>query len=375
MRMTKILIVIGSLRRDGAQLRTLDVCRVLRQRHPIQFDFCVLGRQPVQLKAEVDSIGGAIYYVPIRSPRFIIQFSHLLRKGRYDVVNSFPLLISGVIAWLAKSAFVPIRIVNFRNSLGHSGKLKSNFLFIWLMRFLIKHSATHIVAVSRTALDSVFPPPWQSLCDCRVIYNGLSLPSFQNAVKSCEVRKEFGWPPGSKIVINVARFFSQKNHRAILEAIRLAYERNHKIRLLLVGNGKLVDDITSLINFYGLQHVCTMAGVRNDVPRLLLASDIFLFPSLWEGLPGALLEALAAGLPAVTSDIPPIREIAEYFPNSILMSSPNNARLHAEHILMALENPFDQVLAQENFLNSPFILENSVKAYSDLYGLTNTYQE
>ena len=368
--MKKILFVFGGLARAGAQLRTLEVCRLLGQRYPLRCDFCVVGRGLVQLRAEVESVGGTIHLVPARSARFIPKFSALLHRGQYDVVNSFPHVLSGLVLWLARRHHVPTRIASFRNALDRSQRLMYNPWFIWLMRRLIKSNATHVVAVSQSTLDSVFPPPWSSSCDCRVIYNGVALSSFEGAIERRQVREEFGWPPDSRIVVNVARFSRQKNHRVILEATRLAYEKRRDIRLLLAGDGRLRDEISSLIDDHGLKSACAMAGLRTDVARLLLASDVFFFPSLWEGLPGALLEGLAAGLPAATSDIPEIMEIAEYFPSSILTAPAADAEKHAQHILATIDNPLDRSSAQERFMNTPFTVENSIKAYSALYGLS-----
>jgi glycosyltransferase involved in cell wall biosynthesis len=368
----KILFVVGSLERAGAQLRTLEVCRALRRQYPIQCDFCVLGRGPIQLQTEIEDIGGNIHLVYVRSPHFIARFSELLRRGRYDCLNSFPWLFSGAIAGLARRHHVPTRIVSIRNSLGNSGRLIFNLPCTWLTRTLIKRNATHVVAVSRSALDSAFPPPWQSRCDCRVIYNGLTLSPFQGPDERHEVREEFGWPCDSQIVINVARFSPQKNHRVVLGTTHLARKSRRGIRLLLVGDGRLHNEIVRLIDHYGLRGKCVVAGVRRDVPRLLLAADVFLFPSRWEGLPGALLEALAAGLPAVTSDIPSVKEIAEYFHSRILMAPPNNAERLARHTLTALDMPVDRSLGQEQFARTPFLLENVVRSYSILYGLAET---
>lgn len=367
--MKKVLLVFGSLDRAGAQLRAVDVCRELRQQYPVQFDFCNLSRRSAEIVKDIEEIGSTIHHIPIRSSGFLREFSGFLREQQYDVVDTRLEVFSGVIIPLARMNNVPVRIANWRNSLGNYGGLISNPMFVWLMRTLIKRNATHIVAVSRAALDSAFPPRWQDSCDCRIIYNGLALSSFQFPSERCEVREEFGWPLDSRIVINVARFSRQKNHRTILEATRLAYEVRRNIRLLLVGSGALDTEITRLIDDFDLKTICVTAGVRTDVPRLLLASDAFLFPSLWEGLPGALLEAWAAGLPAVTSSIAPIQEMAKHFPSSILMAAPNDVEKHAEHILTALDMKTDRALAREHFARTPFTLENSVMAYSMLYGL------
>jgi glycosyltransferase EpsF len=375
--MKRVLLVFGSLERSGAQLRMLEICHALRQRGRIHFDFCVLGLGPTQLWKEVESVGGAVHFIPLRSPRFIADFSALLKQGQYDIVSSFPKLLSGIVVWLAARHEVPMNIVNFRNTMGPqlsgnsslSRLVPSGTLFAGLLRMLIKHNATQVVAVSRAALDSMFPPPWQHGCRCKVIYSGIPLSPYQIPMERQKVRQEFGWPADSRIVVNVARLSPQKNHKALLESFLLAHAECSTIRLLLVGDGKLQGEIDASIDDYGLKNICKMAGLRTDVPRLLRASDVFCFPSLWEGLPGAPLEALAAGLPVVASDIPPIQEIAQHFPSSIFMAAPNDAKQHARHILQALDMIIEPSAVQESFARSPFAFENSIKAYSRLYGV------
>lgn len=367
--MKRHLFVFGSLRRDGAQLRTLDLCRELRKRYPIQFDFCVVYPGPIALQAEIEGLGGTIHTASIHSPSFMSRFSQVLRTGQYDAVESEPKLLSGLFIWLAQRQQVPLRIVNLWNMLGASKGWMQSPPFVWLMRRLIKNGATHVVAVSESALDSVLPPPWQPAGKCSVIYSGLPMHAFYAVPERRDMRAEFGWPPDSQVAVNVARFFDQKNHPTIVESFRLAHARNPRLRLLLVGNGEHQEEIARQVHEQGLDTVCAFAGVRKDVPRLLLASDLFLFPSLWEGLPGALLEALAAGLPVVTSDIAPMQEIARHFPAALFMAAPRDAATHAEHMLALLEKPYDRAAAQEHFEQSPFTLEHTVQAYSRLYGL------
>lgn len=369
--MKKVLCVFGSLERSGAQLRTLEVCRALRQSHAIHFDFCVLGMGPLQLQAEVAQLGGKIHALTLRSPRFAREFAALLDAEQYDIVSSFPLLWSGVILWLAQRRAAPMRIANFRNSLSEKRTLLTNPAYVWLMRSLIKRNATHVVAVSQAALASAFPPVWQRARTCQVIYNGLPMAAFQGSAERQQVRAEFGWPADCRIVINVARFSPQKNHKTIVEATRLLYEQDKSIRLLLVGGGKPGEALQGWLAADGVDKICALAGRRTDVPRLLRAADLFLFPSLWEGLPGALLEALATGLPAVASDIAPIQEVATYFPAAQLRLAPaTDAAQHAHHLALALAQPVDRGSAQAHFVQqTPFVLERAVEAYSRLYGL------
>ena len=376
----KLLFVFGSLERAGAQLRTLEVCEGLRRRHALEFDFCSIGLGPNEIQQDVELLGGSTRLVSIRSLRFPFRFARLLRDGGYDVINTEPQLLSGLVVWLASRRRVPVRIVTIHNSIGDPGQtarsrivrtILSHPLFVWAMRSLITRRATRVIAVSRSALDSVLPGRWQSTGSSSVVYNGTDPAPFQEPSEAGDVRREFGWPVDSRIVVNVGRFSDQKNHAAILETMRLVHERDPLVRLLLVGGGSLRDDIERRIDRLGIRAVSALTSNRSDMGRLLAASDVFFFPSAWEGLPGAPLEALAAGLPLVASDIPSMREIAVYFPGDISMAPPNDIRQHAENIRRALDEPIDGARSrrQRRFASSPFTLETALATYGELYGL------
>lgn len=373
-----VLFVFGSLERAGAQLRTLEVCRELDRRYGVDFELCSIGLGPDELGDDVARLGGSSRVVSIRSPRFPFAFSKMLRAGRFDVVSTEPQLLSGLVVWLAAMHRVPTRIVTIHNTMGEPGqgatspivrRVLANRLFIAAMRLLMTRYATHVVAVSRSALDSVLPGHWASRCDTRVLYNGTATDPFEASAERDQVREEFGWPADARIVINVGRFVEQKNHRTILRAMRAVHERDAAARLLLVGTGALREEVEGLIDELGLRDVCALTSDRTDVPRLLLASDIFFFPSSWEGLPGAPLEALAAGLPLVASDIPSIREIAPFFDGAVLTAPSTDAQAHAEHIAHALGATRDRDAARRRFAATPFALEHAVDAYRSLYGL------
>ena len=378
-RRRRVLLVFGSLERAGAQLRMLEICRELAATSPVEFDVCLLGLGPNELGEEAASVAASIQTVPIRSPRSVARLRRLFAQGRYDVVAAFPLFYSGIVLALAARAGIPARIAHVRNSRGHptqtgrasiGRRLLETRWFPWIMRTLIVRNATHVTAVSQSALDSVYPGRWQDdRTTWSVIYNGVRPSAFEKDPDRDGVRSEFGWPADSRIVIDVARLSRQKNHRAVLEATKLARASDERIRLLLVGSGSMEAEIRAWIEELSLGHACAITAGRSDVPRLLLASDVFLFPSLWEGLPGGPLEALAAGLPVVTSDIGPLREIAPSFPGAIFMASADDAAAHAEHILHALEAARDRDEARRRFAESPFSFTRAVSSYRTLYGI------
>ena len=119
-----------------------------------------------------------------------------------------------------------------------------------------------------------------------------------------EVRKELGLE-GRKVIIHVGQFRTQKNHGKVIEVFNELHKRDDSFALVLVGTGEEQDNIKSKVEEIGLKEDVLFLGNRNDIPELLMSADVFLFPSLYEGLGIALLEAQAADLICVVSDTIP----------------------------------------------------------------------
>jgi glycosyltransferase involved in cell wall biosynthesis len=175
----------------------------------------------------------------------------------------------------------------------------------WILKY-----ATKIAAVSESAMTAYMGSQWQADPRTTVIYNGVNVAPFLVAYDRLKTLSEFGIPRSAQVVTHVGNFLPPKDHETLVQSAAELISRKENVHLLLVGDGALMPKIRKLVAAKGLKNHIHFAGSRRDVPRLLLASDAFLFPSRWEGLPGAVLEALAAGLPVVASDIGSIREIA-----------------------------------------------------------------
>jgi glycosyltransferase involved in cell wall biosynthesis len=115
------------------------------------------------------------------------------------------------------------------------------------------------------------------------------------------MRRTFGVQAQGLLVGTVGRLHPQKGFASLLAAVARVRERLPAIRLLLVGGGALRRDLVARAEALGLAEVVIFAGSRGDVPEILAALDLFVLPSLWEGLPNAVLEAMAAGLPVVAT--------------------------------------------------------------------------
>jgi glycosyltransferase involved in cell wall biosynthesis len=136
-----------------------------------------------------------------------------------------------------------------------------------------------------------------------VISNGVDVRRYQRNGSAPTVRKELGLPQDSRLLTLVATLKHQKGHRVLLEALVPVFKQHPDLHVLLVGDGDLRAEIMEQVNRFDMAANVHLLGNRSDVPHLLSASDYFVLPSLWEGLPMALIEAMAAGLPVIATRV------------------------------------------------------------------------
>lgn len=312
----RILHVFGRMGRGGGETRTLELMRRLdRQRY--QFEFCTLSEKPGELDDEIIRLGGQVHPIPRGSLGFSRRFKRLLREGSFQIVYSHVLYYSGYLLRLAAACEVPTRAVLFRNSYNGQGRGIAWQVYRRLMRHWIDRYATHILAVGQGAMAGSWGDDWRRDPRCRVIHNGLDLTPFETAVDYPSVRCEFGIEPDVPVYIHVGRMMPLKNHVRLVSIFREVLRRQPRAKLLLVGRGgtPIERDVRRQVVQSEIDGHVVFCGERNDVPRLLQAADAMLFPSRWEGLPGAVLEASASGIPVLASDLPGTREIAARLPD------------------------------------------------------------
>ncbi len=311
----KILHIFGRMVRDGAEMRCLDMMRSI-DRTRYQFDFCTLAGQPGDLDDEIRALGGVIYDERL-DPMFPWRFRRLLRSQRFDVVHSHVHFFSGYLLRLAAHEGVPVRITHFHTcSDGHGSNIRRRLQRRVMRRLMDRHS-THLLAVSEAAMAASWGAGWQADPRCQVIYNGIDLTPFTPPPDQLGARAEFGLPAESRMYIHVGRMDAQKNHGRLIDIFARVARADPSAYLLLVGRGgnDIEHALRAHIASLGLADRVVFTGRREDVPRLLKAADLLIFPSLWEGLAGAVLEACAAGTPVLASDIPGMDEIAAQCPD------------------------------------------------------------
>lgn len=318
----RVLHVFGRMDRGGAEMRTVALLRHLRSSGIVQH-FCVLSGEAGHLDNEIRSLGGKIHYLKLNAG-FIPRFLTILREGGYDVVHSHVFYVSGLFAMLGALSGVEKRVVHFRSMSDGAPKTLGRKARNRLLRIMIDFFATDILAVSEGAMGQAWRSNWNNDSRCQVVYNGFD-PALDSPLSNPKaVRTRLGISQDCRIIIHVGRLDAAKNHHQLVRIFAQMYARQSNLHLLLVGKGSngTEAELRSFLHDKGLEHSVTFAGVREDVPCLLAAADLMIFPSLWEGLPGAVVEARLSGLPVVASDLPGVREIARHL-GGIDLLSPN----------------------------------------------------
>jgi glycosyltransferase involved in cell wall biosynthesis len=212
---------------------------------------------------------------------------------------------TGYALTLAATMRVPVRIAHSHNDTRANDRTPSLLRRFYLSgtEALIRHFATKRIAVSKYAAQSLFPGLSESDEGWRLCPLGIDLSPFALEVDRAEVRTGLGIQQEAFVVGHTGRFVDQKNHRFFVDIAEDVIKLEPNAIFLLVGDGPLKAGIEALVCERGLSKHFIFAGIRSDVPSLLKgAMDCFLFPSIYEGLPLALLEAEAAGLRCFVSD-------------------------------------------------------------------------
>ncbi|MDQ6832897.1 MAG: glycosyltransferase [Chloroflexota bacterium] len=374
----RILHVLGMMERGGAETWLMHILRMI-DRDRYQMDFLVHITEPQDYDDEIRALGSNIIFCPhTRQPfQYARDFLRVLKEhGPYDVVHSHVHQYSGLVLRLAKRAGVPVRIAHSHLDASASEAQASpqRKAYVKLMRHWIDACATDGLAASRQAAADLFGSNWEADSRYRTLFCGVDFSPFAQSPCPAEVRAEFHIPADAFVIGHVGRFTDQKNHAFLLDVARVVVERDPGVRFLLVGEGELRPEIMACADRMGLGEHIIFAGSRADVPRLMRgAMDVFVFPSHYEGLGLVLVEAQAARLPCVFSDVVPCE--ADIVPPLVhrlsLAAAPAawaDAVLAARDTPPPLSQPETLVIAQA----TPFDVRASWDALAYVYARHNT---
>lgn len=294
------------MNRGGIETWLMNVLRRI-DKQSIQFDFLVETTEPADYDPEIIAAGGQI----LRSPYFrhraraAARLVEVLRHhGPYDVVHAHGRHNMALPLSIAAALRVPVRIGHIHNVTDSHNDDSIQRTYKRLMKHLLLRSATWILGCSTAAIDSLYGQgATQTHPRLEMLPYGIDMAAFTPRAAPSSTRaaleRDLDIPPGARIAGHVGRFVWEKNHAFLIDIFAELARRDPAWILLLVGDGRLRPDIEKAVATAGLTERVRFAGVRTDVPDLMSAMDVFLFPSLIEGFGLVMVEAQALGLPCV----------------------------------------------------------------------------
>lgn len=299
--MKRLLCITANMNAGGAETFLMKIYREL-DRTQFQMDFCVNSNKN-KYAEEIASLGGKIYTVPSKSKSLIKAFlavKNIVKENKYDYVmrvNEHSLSVIDLLAARCGGA----KHLIMRSSNSNSTSTLSKALHI-IFQFLPKHVPNVKLAPSELAARYTFGNKSVEKNEVHILKNGLNIDLFRfNEFERNRLREELN--VADKFVVgHVGRFNTQKNHLFLLEVFSEIRKLNKDAVLLMVGEGNLERQVRKRAEELEIMDSCIFTGVRSDVNSLLCAMDVFLFPSLYEGMPNTVIEAQVSGLPCVISD-------------------------------------------------------------------------
>lgn len=272
-------------------------------RDKVQIDFVVHGFEKGVYDDEIINMGGNIYNIPIKSKDYfgnIKALKEIFANNRYKIVHSHMDAMGIIPLKLAKKYNIPVRISHSHNT-QHLTNNKIKFILNEYARKNLYKYSTHMFACSEKAGRWMFGDKLFDRGMVRIIYNAIDIDKFKfDKLKRDKIRKELSI--GNDFIIgHVGRFDHQKNHLFLLRLFKKVLDKIENAKLILVGDGALKNIIEKEIIDLGIEKQVILLGARPDVNTLYNVFDMFMLPSLFEGLPVVGIEAQINGLDCLFS--------------------------------------------------------------------------
>ncbi len=328
----RVLHVIGAMDRGGAETLIMNVYRNI-DRSILQFDFLVHETRECDFDSEIRALGGSIFSIDRLNGINIVSYIKQCRVFFRTHHN-----YCAVHVHIGSSACSVIKEAKkfglFCIAHSHNTNPSLSFLEIGfrLFSYPTRYIADYYLACSREAGVDRFGNSVVTSNRFSVLNNGIDVKRYKFSSKSrFSMRRDLGIAPEQKAICHIGRFSDEKNHEFLLKAFAKCGGGEFDGRLFLIGRGPLRNNMEQLAAELNIRDKVVFLGVRSDIPDLLMAMDLFVFPSKWEGLGIAAIEAQASGLPCILS--PALPDMAVCSPYAYKMDSLNSTAAWAERMV------------------------------------------
>ncbi len=306
----RILNLFTIMNRGGAETLVMNYYRNI-DRTKVQFDFLVHREERGAYEDEIEALGGRIYRVPPAHPgqfgkhkKAVAEF--LAAHPEYSIIHSHMSELGYFIFKEAKARGVKCTICHAHNAPHFNSETLPEKIKDFARSFFkhgIRKYTDHKFICGLEAGRWLFGADSEK--DFIMMNNAVDARKFAwNEAKAEKFREQTDLQ-GKFVVCHIGRFNAQKNHTFLIDIFATLQKANPNAVLLLVGAGELEEKIRLKVKKLGLSESVRFMGLRDDVNDILLASDVFLFPSLYEGLPVTLVEAQSSGIKCIISDTIP----------------------------------------------------------------------
>lgn len=295
--MIRILQIVTYMGRGGLETMLMNYYRHI-DRSKVQFDFLVHRDFEADYDEEIQALGGRIFHISKLVPwsnSYRNELKNFFRQHpEYQIIHVHQDCLSAVALQCAKECGIPVRIAH-----SHSSSAVKNWKYLVKIHYMkqIPHYATQLFACGKQAGDWMFGGSAYE-----IVRNAIGASTYQYSSDTATQIKEELRLGDSVIIGHVGNFTPAKNHLFLLEVFKKILKLEPNARLVLVGGGDGKRSIQDKVLSMGMQDKVIFTGIRKDVNKLMQVMDVFVFPSLYEGLPVTMIEAQASGLHCIISD-------------------------------------------------------------------------
>ena len=306
----RVAEIVGKYLGGGVESVIMNYYRNI-DRDKIQFDFICDDDSTNIPYDEIEKLGGKVILIPPYQKVFKYhkQLKKVLKEENYRIVHSHINALSVFSLFAAKCAGVPVRIAHSHSTTNKKEKKKN--LLKQILKPFSKLFATNYMCCSEHAGRWLFGNKEYDKGNVYILNNAIDLDKFKYDERIRKIkRKQLDIKDDTLVIGHIGRFVEQKNHRFLIEIFNDLHKKNNNSILLLAGQGPLLEEMKEKVNILGLNDFVRFLGQRNDVNELYQAFDIFVLPSLYEGLGMVLIEAQVSGCKCIASDeVPKIAKV------------------------------------------------------------------
>lgn len=356
----RVLHILQRMEAGGSQTLLMNLYRNIN-RNKVQFDFLVEYKEKYFYDDEVTQLGGKIYYTSVRQDFNILKFTRQLRKilqeGHYTIIHVHAYTIGYFVLKVAKECGVKVRIVH-----SHSNSMIRDWRSFpkWILQKLYPIYATDFFASSEDAGNYIFKHN-----NFIVLKNGIDTTRFQpNLTMRKKVRSEMNLE-NDFVIGHVGRFNAAKNHNFLLDVFANIVKIDPNAKLLLVGSGELEKKIKEKVYSLKLENNILFLGNRKNMEDIYQAMDVFVLPSIFEGLGIVGIEAQACGVPTLCSEkIPDEANVSPLFYKMSLSEDPIR---WAKKIIEISKDKYAHKNVKKYIKNSGFDIKESTEFLENFY--------